>query len=250
MNNKYHKIISIIVLIILLLVGIVGVIAFCNIDNKKTVVKEKKEVKEDKKKDKLKEEEVLYQNNLPSEREFYNNSNIMGRLEIPGVNINSLVTRTDNNTYYLTYNIYNQEDNLGVPFFDYRNVDLDNDKRINIYGHNTKNEQFMDSLPFINLESYLDSNVFHNSKDVYLSIDSKQIKYEVVAVKVTMSIEHMNLQFNSDEEYLKHLDKLLSNDLYIKDDIKYGAKDKFLVLQVCHYEPENSYLLIICQEKK
>ena len=52
-----------------------------------------------------------YYNELPTVRENYNNQNIMAKIEIPNMNINNYVTRTDNNSYYLNYNLYNVYDN-------------------------------------------------------------------------------------------------------------------------------------------
>lgn len=202
-------------------------------------------------KEKVEEEKAPYVNQLPSYRQQYGNNNIMGRLEIPNLNINSLVTRTDNNSYYLTYNIYNQNDGLGVPFFDYRNIDLMNDKQVNIYGHNTQNEKYFDALPFINLEAYIDVNIFNNYKDVYLSIDEEQRKYEVVAIKIITGDDntHMRIRFQNDEDFIEHTNRLISGSLYQRENLKISKEDQILVLQVCHYNPPNTYLLVICKKQ-
>ena len=109
-----------------------------------------------------------YENPLPSYREMYGNDDIMGRIEIPNIGIDALITRTDNNSYYLDYSLYHEWDGLGVPFFDYRNTNLSTDLQVNIYGHNTQREEFYDQLPFTNLEAYVDEGIFNNYKDVYL----------------------------------------------------------------------------------
>ncbi len=191
-----------------------------------------------------------YINNLPSYRSQYSNDDIVGKLDIPNLNIDTLVTRTQNNVFYLSYNLYKQRDGLGVPFFDFRNTDLANDRQINIYGHNTQNEKYISQLPFTNLEAYTDVNIFNNYKDVYLSIDEKQINYKVVAAKIITADdnEHMKLIFYSDDDFLQHVNKLINNSLYVNKNLKISAKDKLLVLQVCHYNPPNTYLLIICKE--
>ena len=193
-----------------------------------------------------------YVNHLPEYRNQYGNSDIMGRLEIPNLNINTLITRTTDNSYYLDNNLYHQWDGLGVPFFDYRNLDLNNNRQLNIYGHNTQKEEFYDRLPFTNLEAYVDPNMFKNYKDVYLSIDERQIQYEVVAIKIITdgNNEHMKLIFSNDADYLLHVNRLLSNTLHKSENAEFKASDRMLVLQVCHYNPMGSYLLVICKEKK
>ena len=191
-----------------------------------------------------------YVNQLPEFRNQYGNPYIMGRLEISNLNVNSLVTRYTDNSYYLDYNLYNQRDGIGVPFFDYRNTDLKNNKQINIYGHNTTNPDIMDQLPFTNLEAYTDENIFNHYKDVYLSIDEEQMKYKVIATKIIngSNNEHMKLIFYSDEDYLQHVSKLLQNTTYMDSTTEIKVTDQILVLQVCHYNPPNTYLLVICKK--
>jgi len=192
-----------------------------------------------------------YSNPLPAYRQKYGNGNIMGRLEIPNLNIDAVIVRSNDNSYYLNYNLYGQWDGLGVPFFDYRNMNLNNDRQINIYGHNTQKEQFYKDLPFTNLEAYMDKSIFDNYKDVYLSIDERQIHYEVVATKILKdgNNEHMKLVFSGDTDYLQHINKLLTGTLYRSEDAEFTANDHLLVLQVCHYDPMGSYLLVFCKEK-
>ncbi len=221
-----------------------------NIPNttKKIKIKETipKEIQEEKY-----EEPITYTNELPGYREQYKNPNIVGKLELPNLNINTLITRAENNSFYLNNNIYNQYDGLGVPFLDYRNTDLVNNKQLNIYGHNTQNEKFFSRLPFINLESYIDKNIFNNYKDIYLSIDEKKIHYEVIAIKIITAAnnEHMKVEFNSDEEYLRHVSKLLQDTLYRNNNLEITPNNHLIVLQVCHYDPPDTYLLVIGREK-
>ena len=202
-------------------------------------------------KEQKKEEIINYTNEIPAYREQYGNPYIMGRLEIPNLNINALVTRAENNAFYLNNNLYNQKDGLGVPFFDYRNTDLANNKQINIYGHNTRNEKYFSQLPFINLEAYTDKNIFNNYKDIYLSIDEKKVHYEVIAIKIVndSNNEHMKVIFYSEEDFLKHVGRLLQDSLYKDTNLEITSNDRLIVLQVCHYNPPDTYLLVIGKEK-
>ncbi len=193
-----------------------------------------------------------YVNELPAFREQYGNPYIMGRLQIPNLNIDTLITRANNNEYYLNYSLTGEWDGLGVPFFDYRNVNLNEDRQINIYGHNTQKEEFYDRLPFTNLEAYMDKGIFDNYRDVYLSIDERMLEFEVVETKLITdgNNEHMKLLFSDDMDFMQHMTKLISNPIYTTEDASFTANDRVLVLQVCHYDPMGSYLLIICKEKK
>ena len=191
-----------------------------------------------------------YVNELPEVRNNYGNPYIMARIEIPNMNVNNYVTRASNNSYYLNYNLYNQYDQIGAPFFDYRNTDLNNDRQINIYAHNTQNEAIYDKLPFVNLEKYTDEATFNTNKDIYLYLDDKKVHYQVIAIKIiTTDIEHMKLIYKDDNDYLDHVNKLLANSLYRDVTETVTKKDRLLVLQICHYNPMGSYLLTIAKEK-
>ena len=192
-----------------------------------------------------------YVNELPALRQQYGNNDIYGRLEISQLNINSIVMRSVNNDYYLNRNVYHQVDGLGLPFFDYRNQSLATNRQINIYGHNTQNQNFIDQLPFVNLTAYTDKNIFDNYKKVYLSIDERQIEYEVIAVKIITdgNNEHMKLIFYNDNDFVNHAAKMINGSLYTSN-ATVTATDKLLVLQVCYYDPPGSYLIVICKEKK
>lgn len=188
-----------------------------------------------------------YVNNLPSIRSQYGNNNIVARLEIPGLDIDTYVARTTNNEYYLNHSIYNTYDELGYPFADYRNQDLNTARQINIYGHNSQVESLQDKLELINLRAYLDKNIFANYKYMYLSIDEGKYKYRVEAVKVVTSAdpEHMKVIFYSDDDFVTHTKKLYQNAIYIRSNTTVTKNDKLLVLQICNYNPANSYLIVI-----
>lgn len=216
------------------------------------IIKEKKDIDYKDSKEEEKKQVEPYVNELPTYRQQYNNEMIMGKLEIPNLNISSLVTRAHNNSFYLNNNLYNQYDGLGVPFFDYRDTALMTNKQINIYGHNTRNEKFFDRLPFINLEAYTDKNIFQHYKDIYLSIDEAKLHYKVIAVKIIdgTNNEHMKVIFRSDEDFIQHIRKLFQNTLYKESNFEITSEDRIIVLQVCHYNPPNTYLLIIGKEER
>ena len=258
-KRKTIKVYQLVILVFFLVTALIGGALYIYdsymykhpIPSVKKLIDEKKKIDyQDKDDNKIEVED--YVNELPNYRSQYGNNDIVGKLTIPNINIDSLVVRTSNNTYYLDHNLYHQSDILGAPFFDYRNTDLVNNRQINIYGHNTQDSRYYDQLPFINLEAYIDQNIFNNYKDVYLSIDEKQIKYKIVAIKIINNSdnEHMKLLFSGDDDFLNHSNKLLQNTLYKEDNLIINKNDKLLVLQVCHYNPMGSYLLVICKEEK
>ena len=107
----------------------------------------------------------------------YSNTDIMARIVIPSINLESLVTKTDNNEYYLNHDIYKKTSIIGNPYIDYRNnSDLAHEKQINIYSHNVENKQYADYYPFAKLENLLNKDVFNKSNDITIYTDNRILK--------------------------------------------------------------------------
>ena len=98
-------------------------------------------------------------------REYYNNKDVIARLEIPNV-FNLIITRTSDNEYYLNHSINRESDIKGSEVMDFRVTP--NSKQINIYGHNS----LVYDLPFKKLENYLDESFYNNNKSIFESTKS------------------------------------------------------------------------------
>ena len=191
-----------------------------------------------------------YVNELPTFREQYNNEYIQARLRIPNIQLDLLVTRTNDNDYFLEHNLYKEYDGIGTAIFDFRNISLLTDKQINIYGHNTENTTIYDKVPFVKLEAYTDENIFNNARDIYLDIDEKEMQYKLIAVKVSGNDnnEHMLIEYSDDEQFINHVNKLLSGSMYIDNNSSISKEDRILIIQTCHYNPRDTYLILIAKE--
>ena len=191
-----------------------------------------------------------YKNELPKFREEYNNEYIKGRLRIPSIGLDLLVTRTDDNSYFLERNIYGDYDGIGTAIFDFRNVNLITSKQINIYGHNSDNPDIFDKVPFKKIEAYTNENTFKNAQDIYLDLDEKKLHYKLSSVKISEKYdnEHMYINFNTDDEFQKHINYLQNNSLFINDTAKITKDDKVLIIQTCNYNPPDTFLILIAKE--
>ena len=194
-------------------------------------------------------EQINYINHLPTFREEFHNEDIKANLIIPSLSINILITKTDNNDYYLNHDIYKKSNALGNPFIDYRNNNLQTDKQINIYGHNTDNERYLNDLPFTKLQSYTNKDFFDNNKEVFLDIDEEEERYRVIAVKIINrnDREHMSIVFYDENDYANHLTKMLENSMYY-DNTPVDKNSKILVMQACNYNPKGTYIIVICKK--
>ena len=98
--------------------------------------------KQDKKKlDVIKQEVEVLESSLTNQvedyQEYFQNSDIIGKLSFENTKLSIPVVQGDNNEYYLNHLIDRSKNSLGSVFLDYRNQ-LD-DRKLIIYGHNSEN---------------------------------------------------------------------------------------------------------------
>jgi len=168
----------------------------------------------------------------------YNNNDIIARLEIPNV-FNILLTQTDNNNFYLKYNIKKEKSSKGTEFIDYRNGLLN--KQINIYGHNSA---YYDS-PFKKIELFSEKKFFDNNEYILLQHSNGRRIYKIVSFKiVSTDYEHMIVDAQNHHD---HISKLLENSIY-KKDIEYTDDTNLLILQTCTIGGGKNYYLLIAFE--
>ncbi len=150
------------------------------------------------------------------------NSDTVGYLEVPSVNIKYVVVKGKDNSYYLTHN-FNKDYNIaGWIFMDYRNKADGNDKNIVIYGHDSYNESMFGSLSklldteklkseenliinFITEQGYKKYKIFSiytiKPEDYYITTSFKQNEFEMFKekikersiIKIDVDIENKNI---------------------------------------------------------
>ena len=195
-------------------------------------------------------EEVTVKENPFSIEELknkYANNDVVAYIKIDSISLESVVVQTLDNNYYLSHDINKNRSIYGVPFIDSRNKkDLSLEKQINIYGHNSSIDEFLDVLPFSNLRYTTDENIFNNLSDIYLYVDNDVLIYEPYIVKViTTDYEYTRLKFVDDDILENHLNNLTSNVMFCKDPCNIPKDKNIIILQTCYYNPKGSYLLLI-----
>lgn len=183
-------------------------------------------------------EVVSTNNNIDELRTRYNNSDIVAVLRIENTDLESIVVKAGDNDYYLDHNLYKQIDKVGSTFMDYRN-NID-DKKILIYGHNSKTI----NTEFHVLESYLDSSFYQTHKKIELELENKKYTYNIFSIMIVKEdYQHMKLNFSIDE-WKSHLKFIKDNSIYnTNQDI--SINDDIIILQTCYYNPSDSYLLVV-----
>ena len=179
---------------------------------------------------------------ITNAKDSYGNEDIIGNITVSGTDIDEYIVQTTDNNYYLNHNLKKEYDIAGAVFMDYRNsVD---DKKILIFGHNARK---LDTVPFHDIEKYLDESFYRENKyvDLKFNEDTKWLIFSVMIVKKGNNT-HMKLEFD-DNSWLEHLNYLKSNSIY-DTGVDVSFDDRIVVIQTCNYHPENTYILI-CAKK-
>lgn len=176
----------------------------------------------------------------------YNNSDIKGIITINGEeDFNYPIVKSINNDYYLTHDYYKNYDKYGSVVLDYR-VDLDNSKKIILYGHSSKYEDTY----FNKLELYYNKSYYDNHKYINIVTENNNYRYEIFSVYVeTEDFSYMNLNFANKSDWYQHLVTLKNKSIY-DIDIDLDKNDSILIMQTCsnssYYSSyDKKYLLII-----
>ena len=171
-------------------------------------------------------------------------SDIVWRLIIESLDIDTVLVQSKDNFYYLNHDLYGNENSKGSIFLDYRNSN-DLDRKLLIYGHNSKDKDTV----FNKLENYLSLDFLNSyNKEIRLITMNKESIYEVsnVLIMESDSFGHMKLVYD-DSSWKEYIDFINNNSFY---SVGLNYLDNILVLQTCNYDPDNTFLLIIAKKKE
>ena len=186
----------------------------------------------------MEEQEVKYNIDFKSLKE--QNSDVVAYIKVNGTNIDYVVVRSKDNSYYLKHN-FNKEYNIaGWIFSDYHNKFDETDKNIVIFGHNTK-----DGSMFGTLKNVLDKSWQENKDNLKILLVTEKDQY-IYQVFSTYSIKledyYINTEFSNDDEFKKYIEEVKSRSNYDYQ-IEVNEKDKILTLSSCLYDSTRRVVL-------
>lgn len=184
-------------------------------------------------------------------REEYGNNDIVAVLRIPNTNYEAIIPQGENNSFYLRKDLNRKYDINGVPFLDYR-VNLDNSKKILIYGHNSSKID----MPFKILEKYYNEKFYRNHQYIELETEKEIKRYHIFSVYVeTKDFTYYNkIKFENDASYLQHINNLKEKSFY-NTGAEVNENDHILILQTCstlkkYKNEKKKFMLVIAKEEK
>ena len=187
-----------------------------------------------------------YHEQITALKAEYQNDDVVGTLEIPNTDFKVPVVQGTDNKYYLKHLPNKEYSIMGSIFLDYR-VDIDNSRKILIYGHNSSSYK----MPFAILENYYDENYLKEHKNVIIKTTNKIRKYEIFSLYIaTTDFTYMKVNFD-DNNYKKHLSYLKKQSmLNIDTEV---TDENILVLQTCsthkdYLKYKKKYLVLAFKE--
>lgn len=233
MKKKILIVFTLIILTISLIIG-----STTNINNKKVVPVKPTTFIEETKED--------YSKIINDLKQKYNNDDVVALIEIPNV-LEEVIVQTNNNDYYLHYDINKNENIIGASFLDYRN-NLNDSKKLLVYSHSDPEG----TLPFVKLTNYNNQDFYKDNKYIYLTDSVNKRKYEVFASYIESSdFDYVNLENFNGLSYKEHLEKLKSKS-YINSSVKLDNNSKVLILQTCSFDDTihniDKFQLVIAKE--
>lgn len=157
------------------------------------------------------------------------NSDVVGWINIPELNIDYPVVQSTNNEYYLSHDLDKNGSSQGWVFADYRCKVSSSTPNLVLYGHNLMSGGMFTPL----------NNLFDMKKDVYVRFQTKTETciYKVISVyETTPSAKYIRQDFESSDDIEKFFSNLLSLNQwgYIKNEGNtLSANDKILTLSTC-----------------
>ncbi len=158
------------------------------------------------------------------------NPDTVAYLSVNNTNIDYVVVKGKDNSYYLNHN-FNKESNIaGWPFTDYRNNIDGNDRNLIVFGHNTRDGSIFGSLKnILKKDWYTDED---NYIIDFVTVDGLY-EYQVFSVYEIENEEYyIKTYFESDDEFSKFLNTIKNRSIY-NFNIDLDINDKVLTLSTC-----------------
>ena len=158
------------------------------------------------------------------------NKDIIGYLKVKNTNIDYVVVKGTDNSYYLSHDFKKNHSIAGWIFASYQNKIDGSDKNIVIFGHNMR-----DNSMFGTLKNVLTKKWYSNKDNLTIEFatEKETSSYQVFSVyQIPAEDYYINTEFDNDEDYLDFINTITKRS--INDfDVQISKEDKILTLSTC-----------------
>lgn len=227
MKKKNILIFLIIICFILMIISLYKIISWkqSNDENQSTINELKKYIIEEEVEEKEVKKYDIDFNSLKEE-----NPDTVAYLKVNNTNIDYIVLKGKNNSYYLNHNFEKKKNVAGWVFSDYHNKFDGNDKNIVIFGHNMKNGSMFGTLKYVLKKEWFDNKDNHK----ILLVDENGEHYYQVFSTYIINVEdyYINTNFKSNDDFYKFINVLKDRSKYDYD-VSLDKSDNILTLSTC-----------------
>lgn len=159
------------------------------------------------------------------------NKDVKGWIKVNGTNVNYPFVQGPDNNYYLKHTFDGSYNTKGWVYMDYRN-DIDNlGKNTILYAHGLVNNGMFGSIRNVFKSNWSTNEENHIIK---MSTENKNMLWEVISTyRIVPVTDYIADTFNTDEEYKKFLDTIVSRSEY-NYGVSVNVNDKILTLSSCY----------------
>lgn len=173
------------------------------------------------------------------------NPEIYAWIRIPDTNIDYPILQhaDEDQSYYLTRDIYGENQQAGSIYTEYYNSKDFKDPNTIIYGHNMKNGSM-----FHNVRYFAEAEYFDEHDELYIYMPEKILKYEIITC-YEYDDRHLlaSFDFFDEEVYAEYLEEIMNpRSMYamVREGVNLTTEDKLVTLSTCvANKPNNRRLL-------
>ncbi len=206
-------------------------------------------------KDKIKDSENLVMPDEETEEEVDNSSEIknkyifalstinpdvVGYLKVNNTSVDYPVVISNDNVYYLNHNLYQQYDQNGWIYMDFRNSATSLNDNTIIYGHN----MYYSGVMFGTLHKVLNASWLNDPNNLIISFNTmyETMNWQIFSIyTIPKTSDYLRVSFDTKEDKLSYIDMVKKRSK--KDfQIDVNENDKMLTLSTC--TGDNSRLVI------
>jgi len=174
-------------------------------------------------------------------REYYDNPDIVGFIEIPNTNVSYPVVQTGNNVFYLYHDLNWNTTAAGSIFLDYENdlYALADDNTL-IYGHNMHGGTKFHNIRYFHQEEFFRAHTY-----ILLDTPYRETVWDIFSFfHTTTDFCYLTTNFHTREEFYTFL-LVLQEMSHFETDIVLYTGEQILILSTCGVlGGENRYVVV------
>ena len=168
------------------------------------------------------------------------NPETVGWLSVPNTNIDYPVVQTTNNSYYLSHNIFFEENKNGWVFMDYRSDSVNLSDNLVIYAHN----RYYNGIMFGNIQNMMRYSWYGNPDNRIITFKTlyETLEYEIFSLyKIETTTDYLKVIFPDKESKMEMFNLIKGRSIY-DFGIELNEDDKIITLSTCA-DKDNKYVV-------